>query len=450
MPRLTRRVFWDLAIWMVAFGLLIALCFPFFAIALGVPAEQALSPRFFIATLSSGLLAGAANFLLARHVIRPRLQLLSRHMRLVESALQGATYTGDWSSCTPDRCRVPVDSHDEIGDAAEAFNELVVTLFRSHEIETAVSDFSNALSSELDLDTLNQMALQQLMLHTYAHAGVLLVESSGELKVAARHGLRDPERLADSDHVREALRSDNCRKIELPEEVRVEALLADIRPREIMVVPISFKKTPLAVVVLAANRPFTPESEWLMGLFRQGLGLALNNALAHDRLQRMAAVDPLTGVYNRRFGMTRLHEEFTRAQRSDLPMGLLMLDLDHFKSINDTYGHIVGDRVLRRISKVVRSAMREGDLLIRYGGEEFMAILPGSSCSDTQVVGERIRHMVKDTDIRDGDQRIQVTVSIGGTSFPEREAESEEDLVRHADEVLYKAKHSGRDKVLMV
>jgi diguanylate cyclase (GGDEF)-like protein len=434
---------------MISFGLFIGLCFPFFALFLGIPAHEALQPRFFMATLCAGLLAGAANYLLARTVIRPRLQLLSSRMRLVEDTLQGATYTGDWSVCTPEHCRVPMDSHDEIGDAAGSFNDLVETLFRSHEVESAVSDFSNTLSSELDLDTLNKMALRQLMRHTNADAGALLVEAAGELRVPTRHGLRDPQQIAESDHVREALRTGDCRKIELPEDVRVESLLADVRPREIMVVPVTFKKTSMAVVVLASSTPFSHESEWLLGLFRQGLGLALNNALAHDRLQRMAAIDPLTGAYNRRFGATRLHEEFTRAERSNTPLGILMIDLDHFKSINDTYGHIVGDRVLSRVSEVVRSAMREGDILVRYGGEEFMTLLPGSSASDTLGIAERIRRMVKECEIKDGDQKIQVTASIGGIAYPDAEVESEEDLVRGADEALYSAKHGGRDKIEM-
>lgn len=449
MPRFTAKLFHDLAIWMLGLGLLIGLCFPFFVLALGVASEQAMSVGFFIATLTAGLAAGAANFALARWVIRPRLNLLSRHMWLVEDAIQGATYSGDWSSCTLEKCRVPVDSRDEIGEAARAFNDLVAALFRAHEVETAVTEFTKTLSSQLELDSLASLALAQLLRHTGAQAGVVLFESSGELAVAARHGIREPERLTQSDHVLDVLRCGETLKVTLPEDVQIEMLLADVRPREILVVPVGFKKVSLGVVVLASSGRFTPEAEWLVALFRQGFGLALNNALAHERLQRMAALDPLTGAYNRRFGLGRLSEEFNRSVRSDAPLGLLMMDLDHFKSINDTYGHIVGDRVLDRVSKAVRNAVREGDILVRYGGEEFMVILPGSSCDDTLSVAERIRHMVEDTQIKDRDQEIRVTVSIGGTSFPQTETETEEDLLRIADETLYLAKNQGRNRVVM-
>jgi len=449
MPRFTTKVFIDLAIWMSAFGLLIGACFPFFARLLGVAPEQVLTPLFFVAAMSAGLAAGAANFALARRVIRPRLHLLAHHMELVETAIRGATFTGDWSSCTLDKCRVTVDSQDEIGQAADAFNDLVAALFRAHEVETAVSDFSQTLSSQLDLKNLANVALDQLLRHTGAQAGVVLTEASGELLVSARYGLRDPQALADSDHVRKALRSGRCLKVELPEDLHIEMMLADVRPREIMVVPVVFKETPLGVVVLAANRRFSPEEEWLMGLFRQGFGLALNNALAHDRLQRIAALDPLTGAYNRRFGATRLREEYNRALRTGSPLGLLMVDLDHFKTINDTYGHIVGDRVLDRVAKAIRNAVREGDILVRYGGEEFLVILPGASCEDAHQVAERIRHMVQDTIVKDGDQTVCVTASIGATSFPQTDVEDEEAMLRLADEALYRAKRQGRNQVVM-
>ena len=89
-------------------------------------------------------------------------------------------------------------------------------------------------------------------------------------------------------------------------------------------------------------------------------------------------MDPLTDAYNRRFGLARLREEFSRAVRAENPLGILMLDLDHFKAINDTYGHLVGDRVLRAVATACRRVVREGDILIRYGGEEFLVLLPGA------------------------------------------------------------------------
>jgi len=182
-------------------------------------------------------------------------------------------------------------------------------------------------------------------------------------------------------------------------------------------------------------------------LFLQGLGLALNNAMAHDRLQRLAALDPLTGVYNRRFGLVRLHEEFGRAVRANTPVGILMLDIDHFKAVNDTYGHLVGDRLLKSICAIARSSLREGDVLLRYGGEEFLAVLPAASAEDLRLVGERLRRAVEDSALSDGAKTVRVTLSVGGAAYPNQNVESEEVLIRLADEALYRAKDSGRNRV---
>lgn len=126
-----------------------------------------------------------------------------------------------------------------------------------------------------------------------------------------------------------------------------------------------------------------------------------------------------------------------------------MFDIDHFKKVNDTYGHLAGDRVLMQVAKTAKAALREGDILMRYGGEEFLVILPGASKEGSRAVGEKLRRMVEETSIADGDQVIRVTISIGVTSYPELEATGEQILVKRSDEALYRAKETGRNKVSM-
>lgn len=447
MPRITVKLFVDLAIWMIGLGLLIGASFPFFVAMLGFEKSQVFTLNFWSATLFAGLIAGLINYLLARMVVGPRLELLAEHMHLVEKSIRSATYSGDWSGCSVDACRVKVDSDDALGESARAFNDLVAALFRSREVENAVADFSKTLSSQLELDVLSLHGLEMLMQHTGATGGAVLIEQGGELQIHAAHGLRQPETIAHSDHVRHAMRTGRCEKVELPENIRIEAVLADFSPREIMVVPISFKITTLGVVILAKGEPFTSEAHWLMQLFRQGFGLALNNALAHDNMQRMAALDPLTGVYNRRFGLIRLHEEFNRAVRGNGPLGVAMLDLDHFKSLNDTYGHLLGDRVLLQVVEAAQRALREGDFIIRYGGEEFILILPGASLQDSLQIAERVRRLIGETTVRDGEQNVQFTASVGVTAYPHDDVEREEDLIHHADQALYQAKNQGRNQI---
>ncbi len=146
--------------------------------------------------------------------------------------------------------------------------------------------------------------------------------------------------------------------------------------------------------------------------------------------------------------MERLKEEFSRSVRTNTPVGVMMLDLDHFKNVNDTYGHIVGDKVLINFASLVQKFIRKEDTLVRYGGEEFLIILPGADFSAIKVVGEKVRRVIEESSVKHGEQEVKVTVSIGGSSSPETECESFEQLVNNADDNLYEAKDTGRNKVV--
>ena len=449
MPRLTSRVFTDLAIWMMGFGLLIGLVFPPFCLLLGLPEGRILTPLFFASTLLAGLVVGAVNFGLSRIVVGRRLRLLAARMATVEHQLSLAVFSHDWSTCDPQSCALVVDLDDEVGASAAAFNRLIETLARSHGVESAMRDFSLVLSSEFELEGLGGAALDGLLRHTGAEAGAILVAREDHIEPLASHGLRGTPLLADSDHVRRVLRLGRTERltIESP-DVIVDSLLVGQAAREILLAPIVFKSVPLGAIVLATPGRFERDAVELLEQLRADLGLAINNALAHDRLERLAAVDPLTDAYNRRFGLGRLREEFSRAVRAENPLGVLMLDLDHFKAVNDTYGHLVGDRVLRAVARACRRVLREGDVLVRYGGEEFLVLLPGAGAEDIAQVGERLRRAVAETSVVDGEQRIQVTVSLGGATYGDA-ADSPESLVALSDTALYEAKESGRDRLVV-
>jgi len=447
--RLTRKVFTDLAIWMIAFGLGIGIVFPFFVVLLGVPSQIALTFPFFLACLGAGAAVGIINFALARGVVGSRMKVLAKAMTHIEEDLVSMATTGDMNQCTAEECLIDVDSEDEIGESAAAFNRLVESLAHSMETQAAVRSFSQMLTSQLELEGLSQQALQQFIEHTGASGGAILCESGGELNVAASHGIKDVESLADSDHVRRAVRTGDSQIIQLPDGVQVDGVIANFRPSEIAILPATYKSIPLGIILLATAATFDADAHTRMELFRQSFGLALNNAVAHDRLQRLAALDPLTGVYNRRFGLSRLHEEFDRAVRMNAPMGVLMMDIDHFKQVNDTYGHLVGDRILIAVTAVAKTILRDGDVLIRYGGEEFLAVLPAASSEDLRLVGDRLRRAIEDTSVSEGSQTIRVTVSLGAAAYPNQSVEKEEALVQLADEALYEAKESGRNRLIL-
>ena len=457
--RLTRKVFNDLLIWMIGFGLSIGLVFPFFVLLLGVSAEVALTPTFFAACLGAGVMAGLINYGLAKGIVGGRLRTLvevgermrelARSVRQVNPESGEIEEKGPTLECSADTCLVQVDSDDEFGHSAESFNQLVQALGHSVQTEHAVRTFSDMLARQLDLDTLAHNTLEHLLKFTASEGGALLVEHDGKLEVRASHGLKDAGAVAESKLLHAVVHEQRGRVVQTPEGVKLDGVLSEFDPREVMVLPVLHKGVTLGAIVLATSERFTEESKVRLHLFRQAIAMALNNALAHDRLQRLAARDELTGVYNRRFGMGRLREEYKRSVRSGQPLGVVMLDIDHFKKVNDTYGHIVGDRVLKRVAEASKVVLREGDVLVRYGGEEFMAVLPAASCEDVQIISERIRRTVKDTVISHGAQQIRVTLSLGGTAYPELDVKGEEDLLKRADELLYKAKEEGRDRVII-
>ncbi|MEO8266115.1 MAG: GGDEF domain-containing protein [Ilumatobacteraceae bacterium] len=158
-------------------------------------------------------------------------------------------------------------------------------------------------------------------------------------------------------------------------------------------------------------------------------------------------MDPLTGLYNRRFGLERLSQEFSRSVRTKEPLGAVMFDIDHFKAVNDTYGHQSGDQVLRAIANSAKGVLREGDTLMRYGGEEFLAVLPGAGETDVRALGERIRRVVESTVISFDQIAISVTISLGAVSFPTVNVTDLDDLIRQADAAMYDAKKSGHNRL---
>ncbi|NTX12334.1 diguanylate cyclase [Myxococcus sp. CA056] len=165
-------------------------------------------------------------------------------------------------------------------------------------------------------------------------------------------------------------------------------------------------------------------------------------------LQRLSSTDGLTGVHNHRHFQERLREEFRRAQRYDDPLALILLDLDHFKQVNDRHGHTAGDGVLREVAAALQRSVRETDLVARYGGEEFAVLLPRTHLTGALSVAERVRRDL--ATLRVGPVgALLVTASLGVSSFPHRTVLSPEQLLLTADEALYRAKDEGRDRICL-
>ena len=183
------------------------------------------------------------------------------------------------------------------------------------------------------------------------------------------------------------------------------------------------------------------------------------------QLELLATIDNLTGLTNRRIFFERLGVEFRRATRHRLfferlgvefrratryrrPLSVIMADLDHFKTVNDRFGHLFGDLVLSVTAQALRTNVRESDLVARYGGEEFVLMLPETALAEAMVVAEKLRAAVEAQDYTNGIQSTRITISLGVASQPESALADADDLLRRADEALYAAKHGGRNRVV--
>ncbi len=183
--------------------------------------------------------------------------------------------------------------------------------------------------------------------------------------------------------------------------------------------------------------------------FAAQIALSVGNIGLRDALRAQSVKDPLTGLYNRRYLEETLDREIRRAIRSEQPLSILMLDLDHFKRINDTYGHQGGDAVLRETAQFLIRSIRAEDVVCRYGGEEFVVILPTANLRSAKTRAERLRSRLRELTVRhQGHSLANITTSIGVATLPIHGADPKT-LLHAADAALYRAKHEGRDRVVL-
>ena len=211
----------------------------------------------------------------------------------------------------------------------------------------------------------------------------------------------------------------------------------------------------LTVDNLFSGRPIEPEDAALLGLLAVEVGLAIENLLLHKQTQKLRALaerDELTGVNNRRNLMALFQRELDRSRRYGSVLSVAMVDIDFFKSFNDTYGHQAGDEVLRTIAQVLVSASREIDIIGRYGGEEFVALLPETNLEQAKVYADRLRARVE---LRGQDLRTRfaktrpLTISVGVTQAVPQAGDDVERIIGRVDEALYEAKEEGRNRIVV-
>jgi diguanylate cyclase (GGDEF)-like protein len=203
-----------------------------------------------------------------------------------------------------------------------------------------------------------------------------------------------------------------------------------------------------SVFLFRHDPPFTDEHHSLIDIFTTQMALLLDNLSSRERIQELADSDDLTGIWNKRYFRRQLPHEIERARVYNLPLSLLMFDVDDFKQINDGFGHTIGDVVLSELCGAVRETIRPPDFFVRFGGDEFAVVLPHTDVAGASAVAERILERVRGLTIpTDEEGFIRCSVSIGLADY--RSGETATDLIRRADERLYEAKRAGKNRIAL-
>lgn len=451
--RETRSVFRTLFFSMMLFGVFVGTQFPLFTNQI-LHTTDALSPVFYLLCVGAGLVVGLFNFFLFKIVVSKELSRLLIGMRKINESMDQALHAQKQFELA---CALEVNSNDLIGDVAQTFNNMSVAIAERINQESLVRTLMADLSSTVDPKRVAQNVLEAVLKVSESEGGLLFSLQGEEFELLSSVGLDEGVRLpANLDELSEvAVRL--IKKGEVAElaphergleMVRVKTPAGQVRPNFFVLVPLVTGSRTVGIIVLPGLRTsLVPARLQLIDVFRTHVAPYLHNALLHRKIGEMAALDWLTRILNRRFGMRRLREEFSRSLRHGLALSVILLDIDHFKKVNDTYGHAAGDAVLKEVANQLKKNIRSGETVCRYGGEEFMVLAPGNDLHDGSVLCERIRKLIENTVVRWAGKDLRVTVSLGVATWPVIPASVVNEIVSAADEALYFAKEAGRNRV---
>ena len=356
-----------------------------------------------------------------------------------------------------------VRGDEEVRSLAQSFN-FMTTELRTYvaEVETSrdalrgnLERLGEALSATHDLDTLLPVVLETAMSSVGAGAGVVLLgEDHSPLTLRAEHGLRTrglplPDVVVAGQGLLGRVAAGRVVRGQIGGSASLAPGTGEPADAEVLAVPLhrgAHVNGVLALFDPGSGRSFSDADEQALRALAGQAAIAVENVLLHSEARQASITDPLTGLWNFRYLTMSLNQETERAARFQRPLALLMLDLDHFKKVNDTYGHVHGDEVLREFAHRVNTHTREVDTFARYGGEEFVLVLPETGLVGATSLAERINQAVREVQFGlGGDHPIPVTVSIGAAVFPTHGTTASQ-LLRAADRALYAAKDSGRDR----
>lgn len=363
--------------------------------------------------------------------------------------------------------RIMIKSRDEIGELGDSFNNMTKNLLKNQKaLAQKVLDLeileklSTRISSILDKEELLRLIVSVYveMARVKKVSLMLIDENTNELKIQAARGIdrKNFERIKFKVGEGVAGKAAQSGKVVCLNDVRRSPDYKVFNPKRekkresLLVMPLKVKEKVLGVVNLSdklSAEPFTKHEVTLYSTLANHAAVSIENAILYE----LAITDGLTQLYIHRYFQLRLKQEIERTQRYAEPLSLLMIDIDHFKSFNDLYGHQMGDEVLKMIARILKEKIRAVDVAARYGGEEFAIITPGTDSQGVAIFAERLRKSIENTASNGPDNKpLKITISIGTASYIEKDIEqrtSGEVLINRADQALYRAKKQGRNRV---
>lgn len=346
-------------------------------------------------------------------------------------------------------------TRDDFEQIGVGFNRMVEAI-RVREVRLRrFNELSKILIQYNDPDVLLERALSSVIELTGSNLGVVYIydDETGVLKPAVSSGIGEAELKKLNKGEGLGGRCASTQKTVVLEDITsadltLEAGLLKIRPAGLVWFPMCYREKTKGVLVLGSLNPYTSEEAGHIELLVTQLAIALDNALIHKEIEKLSVTDPLTGIFNRRRFVEVLDNEFKASKRYKYNLGVLMVDVDNFKSINDTYGHQQGDVVLTELSRLLREKTRTTDVWARYGGEEFIGLITHCGLEGMQILSEKLRKSVEGHRFP-GMNGKKITVSIGVGYYPFEGVKDMDDLIKIADDNLYEAKGNGKNRVVM-
>lgn len=416
-----------------------------------------ISIPFGLMCLAAGITVGIANYILFSLVVSKELRFLVNGMNSINRKISSTTFN---KKIRKENYEIDVRTTDLLGEVTQAFNTMGKTVAERFDHEAGFRDITSQLSATVELNATSQNILKYYIDTTCITAALLYGKIDTEMVLLSSHDIDTNENLPKKLEswqgiINDTIESGTIHTINTEKDkldwVSITTPLGTLQPKVLRLIPLIADKSTVGLVIAACGESDFSESAQLETLetYSKYMSPYLQNALLHNKIQEMASYDSLTHVLNRRFGLIRLREQFSEAQRYGSDLSVIMLDIDKFKNVNDTYGHEAGDLILKQVVSTIVLNLRDEEVICRYGGEEFLIILPMTNLNKAGLAAERVRTLIQQLTNYYKDKAILVTASLGVANLASLATQNENNLINAADTALYHAKNMGRNQVAL-